>query len=198
MKTVLFFILDQWADWEAAYVSSAIRMLGQNQFSIKTVSISKNKVESIGGFQVIPDYEISSCPTDYEALILIGGMSWRNDIALQIKPLVEQCLSNQKILGGICDATAFLGAIGALNYAAHTSNTLDDLKAWAGALYTNEKNYKCRQAVRDHNLITANGTAALEFAREILLALKVAPENTIQQWYHFHKLGCYNAPMPHM
>lgn len=198
MKTVLFFILDQWADWEAAYVSSAIRMLGQNQFTIKTVSISKDKVESIGGFQVIPDYEISSCPTDYEALILIGGMSWRSDIALQVKPLVEQCLSKQKILGGICDAAAFLGAIGALNHASHTGNNPDDLKGWAGASYTNKKNYKYRQAVRDHNIITANGTAALEFAREILLALKAAPENTIQEWYDFHKLGYYNAPMPHM
>lgn len=198
MKTVLFFILDQWADWEAAYVSSAIRMLGQNQFSIKTISISKDKVESIGGFQVIPDYEISSYPADYEALILIGGMSWRSEIALQVKPLVEQCLFKQKILGGICDDSAFLGAIGALNHAAHTGNNLDDLKAWAGASYTNEKNYKFQQTVRDHNIITANGTAALEFAREILFALKAAPEITIQEWYDFHKLGYYNAPMPHM
>jgi|GEM_PF-3669242 len=41
MKTVLFFILDQWADSEAAYVSSAIRILGQNQFSIKTDPLQK-------------------------------------------------------------------------------------------------------------------------------------------------------------
>lgn len=60
------------------------------------------------------------------------------------------------------------------------------------------KNYKCRQAVCNHNLITANGSAALEFTKEILLALKAAPENIIQQWYHFDKLGCYNASIPHM
>lgn len=51
-------------------------------------------------------------------------------------------------------------------------------------------------AVRDNNIITANGTASLEFAREVLLALKVADEEKIFAWYDFYKLGCYNAPTP--
>lgn len=75
MKKILFVILDQWADWEAAYWSSAIRRLGQKQYAIKTVSLTKDSVESIGGFHVLPDYDIQSIPTDYEALILIGGMT---------------------------------------------------------------------------------------------------------------------------
>ena len=29
-KTILFVILQQYADWEAAYISSAISMLGQD------------------------------------------------------------------------------------------------------------------------------------------------------------------------
>ena len=53
-----------------------------------------------------------------------------------VKPLVEKCLSDGKILGGICDASAFLGTIGALNHVRHTSNDLDDLKQWAGGAYT--------------------------------------------------------------
>lgn len=52
------------------------------------------------------------------------------------------------------------------------------------------------QAVRDHNIITANGTAALEFAKEVLLALKDIPEEKITEWYNFHKLGCYQPAMP--
>ena len=55
-----------------------------------------------------------------------------------------------------------------------------------------------KQAVRDHSIITANGTAALEFAKEVLLALQVASENQIIEWYNFHKLGYYDAPMPNM
>ena len=52
------------------------------------------------------------------------------------------------------------------------------------------------QPVRDKNIITANGTASLEFAKEVLLALKAAPEDKIMEWYNFHKLGYYEAAMP--
>ena len=47
-------------------------------------------------------------------------------------------------------------------------------------------------------IITANGTATLEFAREILKALSVASDEQINGWYDFHKLGFYNAAMPKM
>lgn len=197
-KTILFVILQQYADWEAAYITSAINMLGQGQYDIKTVSLSKDCVQSIGGFKVLPDYDISSIPNDYEALILIGGMTWRNENAKQIKALVNDCYQKGKILAGICDASAFLATTGVLNEVNHTSNDLNDLKQWAGSAYTGEKNYIAKQAIRDKNIITANGTAPLEFAKEILIALNVANEQAITEWYNFHKLGVYTATMPKM
>lgn len=197
-KTLLFVILQQYADWEAAYISSAISMLGQGEYEIKTVSLSKDCVQSIGGFKVLPDYDITSVPNDYEALILIGGMAWRNENTKQIKMLVKDCAQKGKVLGGICDASAFLGTVGVLNDVYHTSNNLNDLKQWAGSIYTGESKYIAKQAVRDRNTITANGTAPLEFAKEILFALNVSSEEKIMDWYNFHKLGYYTAPMPKM
>lgn len=197
-KTILFVILQQYADFEAAYITSAITMLGQGQYDIKTVSLSKDVVQSIGGFRVLPDYDIESIPNDYEAVVLIGGMTWRDENAKQVKTLVEDCYEKGKILGGICDASAFLGTVGVLNEVAHTSNDLNDLKQWAGSIYTGEKKYIAKQAVRDKNIITANGTAPMEFAKEILLALNVASEERIVEWYNFHKLGFYTAAMPKM
>lgn len=195
-KTILFLILDQWADWEAAYLSSALRMLGQGQYSIKTVSLTKNSVESIGGFCVIPDYEIYATPLNYEGLILIGGMAWRNENTEGIKSLVHKCVTSGKVLGAICDASAFLGTTGVLNNINHTSNDLGELKRWAGKAYTGEEKYTMKQAVCDKNIITANGTAALEFAKEVMLALKAAPEDKIIEWFNFHKLGYYKAAIP--
>lgn len=197
-KTILFVILQQYADWEAAYITSAITMLGQGQYDIKTVSLSKDYVQSIGGFRVLPDYDIASVPKDYEALILIGGMTWRGENAQQVKTLVEECCQKGKVLGGICDASAFLGTIGVLNDVLHTSNDISDLKQWAGSVYTGETKYIAKQAVRDKNIITANGTAPMEFAKEILLALNVASEEKVLEWYNFHKLGYYTASMPKM
>lgn len=195
-KQILFVLVDQFADWEGAYLSSALYMLGQDQFDVKTVSLTKDTLTSIGGFHVVPDYSIDSIPSDYEALILIGGMTWRNKKTEELKFLVTKCLENRKILGGICDASAFLGTTGALNDVKHTSNDLNDMKQWAGNAYTGDDNYLLQQAVRDKNIITANGTAALEFAKEVLLALQAAPEDKIMEWYNFHKLGYYGAPMP--
>lgn len=197
-KTILFLILQQFADWEAAYISSALTMLGQGQYEIKTVSLSKDPVSSIGGFQVLPDYDTASVPKGYEALILIGGMTWRSENTDPIKKLVEECCQKGKVLGGICDASAFLGTIGVLNTVNHTSNDLNDLKQWAGASYTGETKFIAKQAVRDVNIITANGTAPMEFAKEILFALQAASEEKISEWYNFHKLGFYTAPMSRM
>ncbi len=196
-KTILFLILQQYADWEAAYISSAISMLEQGTYEIKTVSLSKDCVQSIGGFKVLPDYDIASVPDDYEALILIGGMTWRSENTHQIKELVEDCFQKEKILGSICDASAFLGTVGVLNDVLHTSNDLNDLKQWAGSVYTGEAKYIAKQAVSDKNIITANGTAPMEFAKEILLVLNVA-EDKVSDWYNFHKLGFYTVPMPKM
>ena len=116
-----------------------------------------------GGFKVLPDYDIQSVPDGYEALILIGGMTWREENAQQIKVLVEDCYKKGKVLGGICDASAFLGTTCVLNNAAHTSNDIKDLKQWAGNAYTGEPDYICRQAVRDKNFIYKNLKKLLHF-----------------------------------
>lgn len=195
-KIVLFVILDQYADWEAAYLSSLLLTLGQGEYLVKTVSLTKKPIRSIGGFTVLPDDDLQSVPTDIEGVVLVGGLSWRTEAAQQVKTLVQQALSNGKVVAGICDASNFLGAIGVLNTVNHTGNDLNELKEWAGEAYTGEEKYILQQAVRDGNIVTANGTASLEFAKEVMLALGVAPEAKVLEWYNFHKLGCYEAPIP--
>lgn len=59
-KVVLLVILDLYSDWEAAYVSSLINALGQDQYLVQTVSLTKNSVKSLGGFTVLPDYDITN------------------------------------------------------------------------------------------------------------------------------------------
>ncbi len=193
MKTVLLALLEQYADWEAAYVSTAVHMLGQRKFVVKTVSLSKEPVTSIGGIRVVPDYTVGSVSKDYDALLLIGGLCWREERAQQMIPLVEHCVNSGKVLGGICDAAAFLASIGVLDSVKHTGNRLSALQEWKGTKYKGAENYQARQAVFDRNIITANGSAPLEFAREVLTALHVAEEAMVEDWYVLHKLGYYNT-----
>jgi len=173
-------------------------MLGQGQFEMKTVSTSMGTIRSIGGFNVLPDYSVEIAPKDFEALVLIGGMCWRGEEAQKMRAIVNAYHEQGKLVAGICDASGFLGTMGLLNDVDHTSNDINDLKAWAGESYTGEKRYIARQAVRGEGIITANGTAALEFAKEILLELGVASTERINEWYQFHKLGYYSVALPKM
>jgi len=190
-EEVIIVLLNDFADWEGAYISTCLNMGVKpgipNKYKVKTLSISKEPVVSIGGFTVLPDYGISDLPNDYAGLILIGGMNWFSPEAGQIVPLVEKAITENKLVAGICNASVFLGMHGFLNNVKHTSNSLDYLKQYAGSQYTGEANYINDQAVRGNNIVTANGNAPLEFCREILYLLDAATPEIIEEAYSFYK-----------
>lgn len=199
MKEVLFIILEPYADWEAAHVAAALSDPdeGEPKYCVKTVTLEKKPVRSIGGFTVLPDYDLASAPEDCAAVLLIGGYAWRRPEALPVADFVRKAREHGALIGAICGATVFLGMNGFLNDVRHTSNTLDSLKAAAGGNYTNESNYVREQAVSDGGIITANGMANMEFAREVLLALDTAPQAKIDEWYDYYKLGFYEGFKKH-
>ena len=192
MKEVLFVILDDFADWEYAPVAAAINRA--DGFFVKTVSLSKGAVKSIGGFHVLPDFDLTEAMgREFSGLVLIGGNSWRTEEAKQVEMLVNLAAKKNTVIGAICDATVFLGRMGLLNGISHTSNELGSLQEFAGEKYTGAERYQLRQAVRDGNIVTANGTANMEFGKEVLLALHAMKEEEAEQWYRIYKLGYYEA-----
>lgn len=192
LQEVLFVVLEEYADWEAAAIAAALNEepgQGEKKYIVKTVSVDGEPVTSIGGFKVLPDYSLDNVPEDFAGLILIGGKSWRKDESRKVIGLVEKAQKKNAVIGAICDATVFMGMNGKLNSARHTSNRLAKMKEAAGSKYTAEDLYLEQQAVRDGKLITANGSAYLEFGKEVLYALDAAPEEEIEEWYSFFKLG---------
>lgn len=193
MKEVIFVLLNGFADWEGAYVAvclnQGVKPGNPIRYQVKTLSLTKDPVVSIGGFRVLPDYTPEDLPEEYAGLVLIGGMSWFTSEAVSLVPLVEKAVREKKLVAGICNASVFLGMHGFLNGVKHTSNTLAYLKQYAGEKYTGEVHYVCQQAVRDGNIVTANGTAALEFCREILYILQADTAEVIEESYGFYKNG---------
>ena len=53
----------------------------------------------------------------------------------------------------------------------------------------NADGYVSAQAVSDKGMVTANGSAALEFARELLLVLANDTPERIEMYYQFNKQG---------
>ncbi|MEG2770246.1 MAG: DJ-1/PfpI family protein [Oscillospiraceae bacterium] len=192
MKEILFVLLNEYADWEAANLAAEINRT--DDFCIKTVSLDKKAVTSIGGFSVNIDYNINDAmATDFAGLILIGGNLWRTEEAKEVAKLVTLARDKNVLLAAICDGTVYLGANGMLNDCPHTSNQLSELQNFAKENYTGAKYYENKQAVRSGNLVTANGTANLEFTKEILIALNIMSVDEAEQWYNFYKLGFYEA-----
>ena len=193
-KEIIFIILPQYADWEYAFVASSLNQLeenGKKKYVIKTASIIHSPIISMGGFKSLPDYDITEIPNQYEALILVGGLGWFSEQAKLLVPIVQKALDNKILVASICNATIFLGQNGFLNNVKHTSNTLEYLQDKAGNNYTNKNNYVAQQAVCDNNIITANGTAYLEFCKEIQMKLGAKSKEDIENEYLLNKLGLY-------
>lgn len=192
-KEVIFVLLNGFADWEAAHIAvclnAGVKPGRPLKYIAKTLSLTKEPVISIGGFRVLPDYDIHTLPLDYAGLVLVGGDNWFSPEAEAIVPIVEKMIRENKLVAGICNASVFLGKHEFLNHVKHTSNALEYLKNMAGEKYTGNAYYIEKQAVRDGNIVTANGTAQLEFCREILYALNADEQEVIEESYSFYKNG---------
>lgn len=191
---ILYILLPDYAAHEAVYLSEAIASdefaLKQNpKYVNKVVAPTLEPVKSIGGFRTLPDYSFETMPGDYAALVLIGGFGWSTPVADQVVPIVKQAIEKDKIVGAICNGASFMAKHGFLNSVKHTGNGLEQLKLWGGRNYTNPDGYVHTQAVADNKIVTANGSATLEFAKELLLLLENDTTERIGMYYQFNKQG---------
>ena len=193
MRTVYVYVQDTLADWEASY---AIAELHSGRFfksaaaplTVKTCALSRDPVTTLGGVRILPDLTVDEiCLSEAALLILPGSDTW---LTLQHNMILEKAadfLAAGIPVAAICAATVALGRVGLLNGRRHTSNDLDFLRTACGDAYTGEKFYDPQPAVADGDLITAAGTAPLEFARHIFERLDVFSPATLEAWYRLNK-----------
>ena len=194
---ILYILLPDYAAHEIVYLSQAIASdefaLKENpKYVNKAVAPTMEPVKSIGGFRTLPDYSFETMPDDYSALVLIGGFGWSTPVAEQVVPIVKKAIEKGKTVGAICNAASFMAKHGFLNAVKHTGNGLDQLKIWGGENYTNPEGYIHAQAVSDGCIVTANGSATLEFAKELLTLLENDTPERIEMYYQFNKQGFCN------
>jgi putative intracellular protease/amidase len=188
---VYLYVFDTMADWKVGYLSAELNSKryyreGVKPLKIVTVSVDKNPVITMGGVKILPDIGHEELIIeDTAALILPGGNTWTEPVHTSILKKAEECLKKGVIVGAICGATMGLAEKGMLNNRWHTSNDLEFLKMtcpnYAGKMY-----YKQEPAVTDGNLITASGTAPLEFTVHVLKKLDVFSLETLNSWYNLY------------
>ena len=186
-KEVLIVLTDHWADWEASYAIWLINSVPE--YTVKTIAIDKLSKISAGGLRVEIDYAID----EYEhfdnlaMVILTGSFSWKNSPYNEIATFIKMTHDLNIPIAAICGGTVFLGKHGFLDNVKHTGNSLERFQKEPG--YNGHDFYISSQVVVDQGFITANETAALEFAREIFRVLKVYSDEDMDEWYDEFKKG---------
>ena len=189
---VLVLLTDEWADWEVAYAIPRLHSASPpalRQYAVKTIAMDRAPKMSMGGIRAEIDYTVD----DYHAfdnmamLILPGGFGWQEGRHDRIAEFVQEMIDRQIPVAAICGATIFLGKHGFLDNVKHTGDDLQYFLEDAG--YNGQDYYISAQVAVDKGIITANETAAIEFARAIFVMLQLYDDETLESWYDYFKGG---------
>jgi len=171
-QTAYLLVFDGFADWEPASALAELRRTFG--FSVQTVGLTRNYVTSMAGLKVLPDLLIGEAQPDLASiLILPGGDAWMRGEMKEVTGLVKAVTGMGKPVAAICAATLSLAHVGLLDDHRHTSNGNGFIPKHVPK-YRGQELYQKLRAVRDGNVITANGLAPFAFAAEIFRT--VAPD----------------------
>ena len=188
-KSVYVFLFNGFSDWEISYLTPELQK--SEKIELKYFSVDGKSVKSMGGLNITPDFSIDQFDaSQISALILPGGTAWETNSIKGIEKLIEELYAKNKVIGAICGATTFLAQMGYLDNVKHTSNALFYLQNFAQN-YKGENNYEDVFAVTDNNIITANGIAPIEFAREVFKKIELHNEYDIEKWFQLFKNGIW-------
>ena len=185
------FVFDGLADWEVGY---ALPGINQTEFQIdpgryrdQTDSLQQQPVVTAGGLRIEPDLALDRLsPQESAMLILPGGMTWATNQNAEAIEVARRFLDGGVPVAAICGATLALARGGLLDRLRHTSNTRDYL---ATSEYGGTLLYEDAPAVTDGNLITAPGTAPIEFAYHIFRRLNLYRPAVLEAWFGLYKTG---------
>jgi len=189
-KEILLLLTDRFADWESAYAAMGINSTGE--YTVKTIAIDKAPKNTIGGMRVEVDCEIGDYQNFENSAVIImpGGFSWQENVYAEITEFLKKAQTFSVPIAAICGATIFLAKNGFLDNVKHTGDEFEYFENLEG--YNGKENFVSRQVIADKGFITANETAAVEFAYEIFKALKLYPDEDIEEWFDKFQNGMFH------
>ncbi len=183
-QDVHLFVFDSLSDWEAGY---AIAGINNPQFQKNPGSYRVRSVALRSGICIQPDLALDElCPADSAMLILPGGIAWDEGKNAEAIKVARMFLDSGIPVAAICGATAGLARGGLLDTRRHTSNSREYL---ALTHYLGAGLYEDASAFNDNDLITAPGTAPVDFAYHIFKRLDIYTTPVLEAWYGLFKTG---------
>ncbi|WP_139652305.1 type 1 glutamine amidotransferase family protein [Raoultibacter phocaeensis] len=194
MYTIYIYILDTLADWELGYVSAELnsrRFFKKDapHLAIKTVSYSKEPINTMGGVTITPDCLVDDIVASKTSMLLLpGANTWNDPNHAAIIEKASEFLASDATVCAICGATAALADAGLLDARPHTSNGPGFLEMVSPG-YKGQQLYRDEPSVADDHLITAGSTGALPWTKHIIERLDVFRSDTLEHWYEYFNSG---------
>ena len=191
---IYVYVLDTLADWEIGFITAELhsqRFFKKDapEVSLKTVSDSREPIQTMGGLTVVPDcLTCEIVVSDTSVLLLPGSNTWNDRSYDAIIGKARELLAVGGTVCAICGATAVLAGVGLLDNRPHTSNGPGFLEMFVPN-YKGQSFYVDQPSVADGNLITAGSTGGLLWAKQILERLDVFSADTLEAWYAYFSAG---------
>lgn len=194
MITIYVYVLNTLADWELGHLTSELnsrRYFKKNakEVEVKTVSVSKAPVRTMGGLSIVPDCTVEEMTVDEtNVLVLPGADTWMDGQNGAVLEKAREFLAVGGTVCAICGATVALASVGLLDTCCHTSNGPGFLDMFCPD-YKGQDFYIDAPAVEENGLITAGCTAGLLWAKLLIGKLGVFEADTLEAWYEYFSTG---------
>jgi putative intracellular protease/amidase len=169
---VLCFLYPEMADFEVTYAIHRLKNIGRKE--IVMIGAGMEPLQSQSGFRYLPDVTIAEALRfeDAEALVIPGGPITASEPL--ITELIQKLDRERKLLAAICFGPQFLGRAGVLDRHRYTTSCSPERIAGLGVADPFPwPNWVRQRVVRDGHVITALGTAFIDFAFEIFDYLQI-------------------------
>jgi 4-methyl-5(b-hydroxyethyl)-thiazole monophosphate biosynthesis len=166
MKKVLCFLYDTYVDFEIALACYYVNE--DQRYQLTYISYERTPVSSRAGMKVYPDMTVEEAikVDDIEGLIIPGGHE--RPFKPELKQLIAKLNNKGKLLAAICAGPEFLAKSGIFNSKKFTTTmTPEEYKEKKEADPFPRENYIEKRMVKDNNIVTAKGSAFVDFALEI-------------------------------
>jgi putative intracellular protease/amidase len=166
MEKVLCFLYDTYVDFEITLACYYVNE--DDRYQLSYISYENNPVISKAGMKVQPDLTVEEAIklNDIEGLIIPGGHE--RPFKSELKKLIVKLDNEDKLLAAICAGPEFLAKSDVLKTKKYTTTmTPAEYKERKEVDPFPRENYVEKRMVKDGNIITAKGSAFIDFTLEI-------------------------------
>ncbi len=169
MKKILVYIYDNMATFEIALLTQLLASVQDMQVIIAADEV--RFIKDMPGFSIMPQVDLKSVDIkQLDGMIIPGG--WLAHLDEQLIRLIRDLNEEKKLVAAICAAPWILAKAGILEGRKYTTSIAE----WtdeARKLFKTEdpfprEGYVNSRVVRDDNIITAQGSAFVDFTIEVI------------------------------